>query len=525
MNGGTVLVVDDTPANLALVIDLLAGEGYEVRAANSGEAALASVESLMPDLILLDIRMPDMDGFEVLRRLRARPESHDIPVVFLSAAAEVEERVLGLQMGAVDFITKPFLMEELRARVGTHLEMSRMRVWLSLQSDEMRRTNESLRAEVAERRRAEATLRESEIKLRGLMEASPIAVAWTDADGNVEYVNPQFTHLFGYAREDIPTAADWFGSVVPDAASRNEILARWLDAIRRARKDALPVETQSLDVVCRNGQTRKVRAHTAVLAHNIYVLFDDITERARHSQELRDKNAELERFTYSVSHDLKSPIVTIQAFAGYLEKDLVGGDSARVQMDLGFIRTAADKVSHLLGELLELSRIGRVSNLSTVVLLQDVATEALRLVAGHAVRRGAKIAVTPSPLVLTVDRPRLVEVFQNLLDNAIKFLGDRPDPRIDVGFERQGADTILFVRDNGQGIAPENLERVFGLFQRFDTHTEGAGLGLALVRRIVESHGGRIWAESEGLGKGATFRFTLPGASPAVPGPDGAAID
>jgi PAS domain S-box-containing protein len=525
MNGGTVLVVDDTPANLALVIDLLAGEGYEVQAANSGEAALASVEALMPDLILLDIRMPDMDGFEVLRRLRARPESHDIPVVFLSAASEVEERVQGLQMGAVDFITKPFLMEELRARVGTHLEMSRMRVWLSLQSDEMRRTNESLRAEVAERRRAEATLRESELKLLGLMDASPIAVAWADPAGNSEYVNPRFHELFGYTLQDIPTVMDWFRKVCPDEASREAIVASWKTAILRARKEALPVETQQLDVLCRDGQTRKVRAHTAVLSHNIYILFDDITERARHSQELRDKNAELERFTYSVSHDLKSPIVTIQAFAGYLEKDLVGGDSARVQMDLGFIRTAADKVSHLLGELLELSRVGRVSNASTVVLLQDVAGEALSLVAGHAVRRGAKIAVTANPLVLTVDRPRLVEVFQNLLDNAIKFLGDRPDPRIDVGFELQGADTVLFVRDNGQGIAPENLERVFGLFQRFDTHTEGAGLGLALVRRIVESHGGRIWAESEGLGKGATFRFTLPGAAAVVPDPPGTTTD
>ena len=104
-------------------------------------------------------------------------------------------------------------------------------------------------------------------------------------------------------------------------------------------------------------------------------------------------------------------------------------------------------------------------------------------------------------------------VFQNLLDNAIKFLGDQPAPRVEVGFRRQGEETVLFVRDNGRGIEPRHLARVFGMFERLDSRAEGAGLGLALVRRVVESHGGRIWAESEGPGTGATFRFTLAGAT------------
>ncbi len=513
MNGGTVLVVDDLPGNLGLVTDLLAGQGYEVRTAASGPTALASVEALTPDLILLDIRMPGMDGFEVLRRLRANPSNPDIAVIFLSGASEVEERVQGLRMGAVDFVTKPFQIEELRARVRTHLEVSRLRVWLELQADELRHANTRLRAEAAERRRTEALVRASEAKLRGLMDASPIAVAWTDADGRTEYVNPRFVELFGYGLEDIPSPGDWFRLVFPDAARRQAVMAEARANMDRAGRDGLPIEPMRLEVLCRNGKTRTVKIHIAVLANTIYTLFDDITERARQAQELHDKNAELERFTYTVSHDLKSPFVTIQAFIGYLERDLATGDTASVQEDLGFIRNAASRVSHLLGELLELSRVGRVPNHVTGMPLHDIVTEALRLVAGQAVLRGVKVVVTDDPLDLVGDRPRLVEVFQNLLDNAIKFLGDQPAPRVEVGFRRQGEETVLFVRDNGRGIEPRHLARVFGMFERLDSRAEGAGLGLALVRRVVESHGGRIWAESEGPGTGATFRFTLAGAT------------
>lgn len=155
---GVILVVDDTHANLKLLTDILAATGYQVHPADSGELALASVAASPPELILLDIHMPGMDGFEVLRRLKAREESYDIPVIFLSEVMEAGQRVEGLKLGAVDFISQPFQREELLARVRTHLELFRLRVRLELQAADLRRANEQLLIEIDKRKRHEEKL-------------------------------------------------------------------------------------------------------------------------------------------------------------------------------------------------------------------------------------------------------------------------------------------------------------------------------------------------------------------------------
>jgi len=235
----------------------------------------------------------------------------------------------------------------------------------------------------------------------------------------------------------------------------------------------------------------------------------DITELKRQDQELREKNAELTRFTYAVSHDLKSPLVTVKTFLGYLEQDTAKADSPAVAKDLMYIRNATDKMSLLLDELLELSRVGRKTNQAVEVSLQTVVREALNLVAGRIAERGVRVDVTPVPLILTGDRPRLVELFQNLVDNAVKFMGDQPDPHIEIGVVEGDAEPVLFVRDNGIGIDPRYQSRLFGLFEKLDPGTEGTGIGLALVQRIVEVHGGKIRLESAGSGQGSTFYFTL----------------
>jgi signal transduction histidine kinase len=231
--------------------------------------------------------------------------------------------------------------------------------------------------------------------------------------------------------------------------------------------------------------------------------------RQRYEEELQKKNDELTRFMYAVSHDLKSPLVTIQTFLGFLGQDARKPGSEGLDKDLMYIRTAADKMSRLLDELLELSRIGHKAHPSGETPLQAIVKEALDAAAGRIAERGVKVEVTEEPLLLYGDRPRLVEVFQNLVDNAVKFMGDEPAPLVEIGAEQNGDKTVLFVRDNGIGIAPQYQPKLFGLFEKLDPGTEGAGIGLALVRRIVEIHGGRIWVESEGLGQGAAFRFTL----------------
>jgi putative two-component system response regulator len=162
---GTIMVVEDTQASLKLITDILTAEGYQVRPADSGELALASVEAMPPELILLDILMPGMDGFEVLRRLKAREQTCDIPVIVLSALTEVEQRVEGLNLGAVDFITKPFQSDELLARVRTHMELFRLRVQLEQQAADLRLTNEQLQIDINRRKQAEAALHESHAKL------------------------------------------------------------------------------------------------------------------------------------------------------------------------------------------------------------------------------------------------------------------------------------------------------------------------------------------------------------------------
>jgi len=241
-------------------------------------------------------------------------------------------------------------------------------------------------------------------------------------------------------------------------------------------------------------------------------VFEDITDRKRREEELKQKNAEMERFTYMISHDLKSPLVTVRTFLGYLDQDLEQGRADRVAKDMGFIREATGKMGRLLEDLLEVSRVGRVLNPPVRVSLADLIQESLVAVAGAISTQGVAIQVHAPTLTLFGDRPRLEEIWQNLVENAVKYMGTQPSPRIDLGVEGRGTESVFYVRDNGMGIDPRFQGKVFELFEKLDPASEGTGLGLALVRRIVEVYEGRIWLESEGLGNGTCFRFTLPGA-------------
>ncbi len=232
-------------------------------------------------------------------------------------------------------------------------------------------------------------------------------------------------------------------------------------------------------------------------------------EREALLRELEARNAELERFSYTVSHDLKSPLITVQSFIGFLEQDAASGNLERLRADVARIRGAGEKMLSMLDELLELSRIGRIANAPSDLRFAELAQDALGLVRGRLDQRGVAVEVAPDLPVVRGDRGRLVLVLQNLLDNAVKFMGTRPDPRIEIGWRREDGLTVLYVRDNGIGIDPRHHEKVFGLFEKLDPASGGTGLGLALVRRVVETHQGRIWVESRGEGHGTAFCFTL----------------
>jgi signal transduction histidine kinase len=233
-------------------------------------------------------------------------------------------------------------------------------------------------------------------------------------------------------------------------------------------------------------------------------------EREKIIRELESKNAELERFTYTVSHDLKSPLITIGGFIGLLEEDSRSGDWSRFEKDLLRIREAKDKMHSLLNELLELSRVGRIMNPPVVISLGEIVEDALALTRGRLMMGNIQVVVAPNLPAVRGDRPRLLEVLQNLIDNAAKFMGNQPNPRIEIGTRQEGQQMVFFVHDNGVGIDPAFHKKIFGLFDKLDPRSEGTGVGLALVKRIIEVHGGRIWVESEGKELGTTVCFTLP---------------
>lgn len=238
-------------------------------------------------------------------------------------------------------------------------------------------------------------------------------------------------------------------------------------------------------------------------------VFEDITERKKREDELRHKNEELERFIYTVSHDLKSPLVTIKAFTSYLTEDIAGNDYDAIKKDICYVQNAADKMGILLEELLELSRIGRKENPRQEVSLKSVVQAAADLVAGRLSQRNIQLSITQAQVTLCCDRQRMVQLFQNLLDNSAKFMGNQTHPLIEVGVDKIDQKHVIFVRDNGSGIDNRYKHKLFGLFEKLDANSDGTGIGLALVKRIVETHNGTIWVESGGVGKGTTFFFTI----------------
>jgi PAS domain S-box-containing protein len=243
-------------------------------------------------------------------------------------------------------------------------------------------------------------------------------------------------------------------------------------------------------------------------------VFEDITDQKRNEIEIRQKNEELTRFIYTVSHDLKSPLVTISSFSNYLQEDIANNDMEAQARDLNFIRNAADKMGKLLDELLELSRIGRKEKPKEKVRLNEIIQAATDLVAGRIDEGKITVKFTGDDTVLFGHGQRFVQLFQNLIDNAAKFMGNQRDPVIEIGsFKNEDSEIVLYVRDNGRGIDPRYHHKIFGLFEKMDNDTEGTGIGLALVKRIVEVHGGRIWFNSGGEGTGTTFYFTLEGTT------------
>jgi PAS domain S-box-containing protein len=363
--------------------------------------------------------------------------------------------------------------------------------------------------DITERKQAQLKLEQSLSLLRATLESTADGILVVDSNGKFTSYNHKFQEMWGIPESVLQTGAD------------DQVLAYVLDKLLDPDSFICCVkslyekpESESFDIIKfidgrtfeRYSQPQRIDGRIVGRVWS----FRDITERKQAEAELQKKNAEIEQFIYIVSHDLRSPLVTVKTFLGFLESDIAGSNQARISQDLLFIHSAANKMKLLLDELLEMSRIGRVETTPVRVSLIEVMQEALGALAGVIYELNAEIHLPDTNLMLFGDRPRFCQIWQNLIENAIKYSREDTIPRIELGVQQMNGETVFFVKDSGIGIDPNYHSKIFGIFEKLDHKSSGAGLGLSMVQRIVEKCGGRIWVESEGVDKGSCFLFTLP---------------
>ncbi|PQO47866.1 PAS domain S-box protein [Blastopirellula marina] len=375
---------------------------------------------------------------------------------------------------------------------------------------------------ITDRIRAEEQLLWEKALLDQVMETSVASIMVVDAESRVQFLNTALEKSLRLTRQEVQnrplTEFPW-----PLCSLAGEVLSadkRPFSIVRTLRK---PIYDLRYKLQFANDEH-------VILSINGAPLFDaqgnfagavfalaDITERMESEKvretlirHLEETNTELKQFTYTVSHDLKSPLITIKGFLGILAEDLANQDEDAVKEDLSIIGSAADGMKQLLDDLLELSRIGRSGKTRTVVVLKDVLGEAVTLLAGEIEARSADVQFDTGELAIYADSVQIRQVLQNLIDNAIKHNRDEhPQVRINASEDGEGF-VVMEVADNGPGVAKEFQERVFQLFDKLDPDSGGSGVGLAIVKRIIEYHGGTVKLESEGLGLGCKFIMRLP---------------
>lgn len=393
-----ILLVDDKPENLVALEAVLEGPGQELITAQSGKEALRACLEHDFAAILLDVKMPDMDGFETAAMIRERERSCDVPIIFLTALKSEEHLFRGYYMGAVDYLYKPIVPEVLRSKVAVFVDLCRKNRLLKRHADALEQKNAELEKEIIERAKAE---------------------------------------------EDV----------------------RRLNAELEARV-----------------QTR--------------------------TQELSRTNDELRQFAYVASHDLQEPLRTVASYAQLLAKRYRAHLDADADEFIRYMVEGVTRMHNLLNDMLAYSRVTETKDKVLPPANTDaVLKSAVMNLEATINETNAEITYDELPVVMG-DEIQLTQVFQNLISNAIKYRSTAP-PRIHISAARQKDEWIFSVQDNGIGIDPQYSERIFGIFKRLHgRELPGTGMGLAICKRIVERHGGRIWVESQ-LGNGSTFRFAL----------------
>lgn len=369
-----------------------------------------------------------------------------------------------------------------------------------------------------QRYRARSHIKAREEMYRRLFEQSKDAVMLSEPGGKLIDVNEAGVELLEYPSKEALLEVNARELYVDPArrATLNQRLAT--DSFVQGMEAELMTFTKDIRVV--EGTTTVIYDDDGLITSYLAIL-RDVTqarkiERSREAalSRLEARNEDLRHIHRAVSHDLKSPLFTLKGFLGLLERDLDEGDSESARADFEHVNTTADKMVHMVEELLDFARIERLEDKWRDVALGEMVDEVVALLEGRVRDAGATIDVAELPSAYG-DPAYLRAIFQNLIENAVRFCADCEEPRIVVGTRSNVAETVFYIADNGLGISASDQKRVFELFQTAGAEQGRTGIGLATVKRAVELHGGKIWVESLGEGKGTTFFFTLPAEAPA----------
>ncbi|WP_161539596.1 sensor histidine kinase [Paramagnetospirillum kuznetsovii] len=500
-----ILIVDDLPSNLLAMRKVLGKVDAQLIEAGNGNDALALCLDHEFALILLDVDMPGMDGYELAELLRGEPRTAQVPLIFVTASYSDElHRKRGYSVGAVEYIQKPVDDFILRSKANVFLELYLSRKGLEA---ELARSE----AMAASLRDSEARLRISEQKFRNLVENISDLIWETDSEGRFTYVSPRCGQLFGCPPEDLlsrpllelcrPEDIARVRAAMSDGVGRLELALAAADRrLVHTEISITPIlDTQGF-VIGHRGITRDITIRKRVRA-----------ELAQKTAELERSNADLEQFAYVASHDLREPLRMVNSFLGLLSRRLGDQLDDEAKEYITFAMDGAQRMDHLIRDLLAYSRIGRSPLPDEPIPLATTLESALANLTVAVEESGAIVTVPKDMPELRVDDVEFVRLFQNLIANAIKYRHpDRP-PRVEISAQRKEAEWEFRVSDNGLGIESKYCERIFQIFQRLQgrNEAEGTGIGLAVCKRVVGRYGGRIWVESI-PGEGSVFCFTIP---------------
>ena len=518
-NKANILLVDDRMDKLLALEAVLSSLGQNLIKARSGKEALKLLLKHEFAVILLDVSMPVMDGFETAAFIRQRPNSELTPIIFVTSYNDSENHISkGYSLGAVDYILSPIVPAILKSKVSVFVELYRKTKQIKEQGERL------LRIEEAEHRRSlsEAVDRlEVETKRNRFFTLAVDMLAIADFNAHLLQLNPAWQETLGFSENELK-AQSVLEFMHPD--DRAALGREWLQLQQGGQASHFELRFQHKD-----GMHRWLRWTVVPFPSEkmIYIFAADITRRKEAEEKIRTLNGELQRrvnelteineelnaFNYSISHDLRAPLRSMQGFAQALLDD----EQTKLSEDgLGYARRIINSGAYmdkLLHGLLTYSRLTRAELELTPINLESVINELLSLVENEIKERNAIVEVKAPLSPVLAHQTTLNQIIANLVSNALKFVepGRKPVVRI---WAEEGLDTIrLIVEDNGIGVEPTHQTRIFGLFERLHNNSlyPGTGVGLAIVRKGVERMNGRVGVESA-LGKGSRFWIELPAA-------------